>query len=108
MVPGTFGENECDELDQPEKCAIFADMLGDAVVWFAILPRASATTVELPPIIDLDAGGAVLLVSADLDEILALADRVLVMVRGRIAGALAIADCTEAALGRLMAGAGQP
>ncbi len=59
VVPGTFGENECDELDQPEKCAIFADMLGDAVVWFAILPRASATTVELPPIIDLDAGDAV-------------------------------------------------
>ena len=52
-----------------------------------------------------DAGGAVLLVSSELDEILALADRVLVMDRGRIAGELAIADCTEAALGRLMAGA---
>jgi len=53
-----------------------------------------------------DAGGAVLVVSSELDEILALADRVLVMDRGRIAGELAIADCTEAALGRLMAGAG--
>ena len=52
-----------------------------------------------------DAGGAVLLVSSELDEILALSDRVLVMDRGRIAGELAIADCTEAALGRLMAGA---
>ena len=52
-----------------------------------------------------DAGGAVLVVSSELDEILALADRVLVMDRGRIAGDLAIADCTEAALGRLMAGA---
>ena len=52
-----------------------------------------------------EAGGAVLLVSSELDEILALADRVLVMDRGRIAGELAIADCTEAALGRLMAGA---
>ena len=52
-----------------------------------------------------DAGGAVLVVSSELDEILALADRVLVMDRGRIAGELAIADCTEAALGRLMAGA---
>ena len=55
-----------------------------------------------------DAGGAVLLVSTELDEILALADRVLVMARGRITGALAIADCSEAALGRLMADAGQP
>ena len=52
-----------------------------------------------------DAGGAVLVVSSELDEILALADRVLVMDRGRIAGELAIEDCTEATLGRLMAGA---
>ena len=55
-----------------------------------------------------DAGGAVLLVSSELDEILALADRVLVLDRGRIVGELAIADCTEAALGRLMAGAQAP
>jgi simple sugar transport system ATP-binding protein len=48
----------------------------------------------------------VLLVSSELDEILALSDRVLVMDRGRIAGELAIADCSEAALGRLMAGVG--
>ena len=53
-----------------------------------------------------DAGGAVLVVSSELDEILALSDRVLVMDRGRIAGELLIDDCTEAALGRLMAGAG--
>ena len=52
-----------------------------------------------------DAGGAVLLVSSELDEILALSDRVLVMDRGRIAGELAIADCSEAALGRMMAAA---
>jgi ABC-type uncharacterized transport system ATPase subunit len=51
-----------------------------------------------------DAGGAVLLVSSELDEILALADRVLVMAAGRIVGELPIAQCSEAALGRLMAG----
>jgi general nucleoside transport system ATP-binding protein len=51
-----------------------------------------------------DAGGAVLVVSSELDEILALADRVLVMDRGQIAGELPIEQCTEAALGRLMAG----
>ena len=50
------------------------------------------------------AGCAVLLVSSELDEILALSDRVLVMHHGRVAGELPIADCTEAALGLLMTG----
>ncbi len=53
-----------------------------------------------------DAGGAVLLVSSELDEVLALADRVLVMDRGRIVGELPIERCSEAELGRLMGGAG--
>jgi simple sugar transport system ATP-binding protein len=52
-----------------------------------------------------DAGGAVLVVSSELDEILALADRVVVMNAGRITGELPIEQCTEAALGRLMGGA---
>jgi simple sugar transport system ATP-binding protein len=52
-----------------------------------------------------DAGGAVLVVSSELDEILALADRVLVMSGGRISGELPIDACTESALGRLMGGA---
>jgi simple sugar transport system ATP-binding protein len=53
-----------------------------------------------------DAGGAVLVVSSELDEILALADRVIVMHAGRIAGERMAADCDEATLGRLMGGAG--
>ena len=51
-----------------------------------------------------DAGGAVLVVSSELDEILALSDRVLVMCGGRVTGERPIGDCTEAALGRLMSG----
>ncbi len=50
-----------------------------------------------------DAGCAVLVVSSELDEILALADRVLVMNGGRITGELAIDDCDERKLGLLMA-----
>jgi simple sugar transport system ATP-binding protein len=50
-------------------------------------------------------GCAVLLVSSELDEILALSDRVLVMNQGRISGELPIAACTESALGGLMTGA---
>jgi simple sugar transport system ATP-binding protein len=52
-----------------------------------------------------DAGGAVLVVSSELDEILALSDRVIVMNAGRISGELPIADCSEGAIGRLMGGA---
>jgi simple sugar transport system ATP-binding protein len=50
------------------------------------------------------AGKAILLVSVELDEILALADRILVMFDGRIVGELARAEATEAKLGLLMAG----
>ncbi|CAN5172781.1 ABC transporter ATP-binding protein [soil metagenome] len=50
-----------------------------------------------------DAGCAVLLVSSELDEILALADRVVVMNGGRITGTLSIDDCDEKTLGLLMA-----
>lgn len=59
IVPGTLGEIDCDDLEVPNRCAVFADMLGDAVVWFAILPQAPRATVELPPIIDLNDGLAV-------------------------------------------------
>ena len=49
-----------------------------------------------------DAGCALLVVSSELDEILALADRVIVMNGGRITGELPIAECSEARLGLLM------
>jgi len=37
---------------------VFADLLGDAVVWFALMPRGPNETVELPPIVDLQDGFA--------------------------------------------------
>jgi len=51
-----------------------------------------------------DAGSAVLLVSAELDEILSLADRVAVMFDGHIVKTLPIAEATRERLGLLMAG----
>jgi hypothetical protein len=59
ITPGTFGQIDCDRLDETNRCAVLADMLGDAVVWFAILPQAPRATVELPPIIELEDGRAV-------------------------------------------------
>ena len=51
-----------------------------------------------------DAGKALLLVSVELDEILGLADRILVMNSGEIVGEVARADATEEKLGLMMAG----
>jgi simple sugar transport system ATP-binding protein len=49
-----------------------------------------------------DAGCAVLLVSTELDEILALSDRIVVMSGGRITGELARDEADETRLGCLM------
>jgi general nucleoside transport system ATP-binding protein len=51
-----------------------------------------------------DAGKAILLVSVELDEILALSDRILVMHDGRIVGETTQAEATERAIGLMMAG----
>lgn len=51
-----------------------------------------------------DRGGAVLLISAELSEILALAGRILVMYEGRVTAELAVDQANEAKLGLLMAG----
>ncbi len=53
-----------------------------------------------------DTGCAVLVVSSELDEILALSDRVIVMNQGHVAGELPIAECNESTLGMLMIGGG--
>ena len=51
-----------------------------------------------------DAGAAILLVSVELDEIMGLADRILVLCGGRVTGEVASADATAEKLGLLMAG----
>ncbi|MCL4562290.1 MAG: ABC transporter ATP-binding protein [Chloroflexi bacterium] len=51
-----------------------------------------------------DSGCAILLVSADLDELMALSDRIAVIYRGRIVGRLSAAEATRWLLGRLMLG----
>jgi simple sugar transport system ATP-binding protein len=52
-----------------------------------------------------DAGVAVLLVSAELDEVLSLADRVAVIYEGRIQAVMTAAEATRERVGLLMAGA---
>lgn len=67
------------------------DIAASEFVWEAILTRRRA-------------GAGVLLISADLNEILALSDRIVVMYAGRMIGEVAAADADETRLGLWMAG----
>lgn len=51
-----------------------------------------------------DSGCAVFLISADLDEIFSLSDRILVIFKGEIMGDVGAKDATMESIGRLMAG----
>jgi simple sugar transport system ATP-binding protein len=51
-----------------------------------------------------NAGAGVLLISEDLDELFSLADRLLVLYRGQVAGTFAPGDTTPYEVGRLMTG----
>ncbi|MEY4322331.1 MAG: hypothetical protein RL410_112 [Actinomycetota bacterium] len=51
-----------------------------------------------------DAGAGVLLVSAELDEILSLSDRIVVVHQGRVVAEMSGANADRGAIGRLMAG----
>ena len=52
-----------------------------------------------------DAGAGVLLISTELEEVMALSDRIVVMFKGRVAGVVARADFSAERLGLYMAGA---
>ncbi|MHB8890926.1 MAG: ABC transporter ATP-binding protein [Candidatus Limnocylindrales bacterium] len=53
-----------------------------------------------------DQGAAVLIVSTELDEVLAVGDRIAIMLGGRIVGVLEAAEATYERVGMLMGGAG--
>jgi len=54
-----------------------------------------------------DAGCAILVVSVELDEVMSLADRIVVMCAGRIVGEVAAAEADEKMLGLMMANIGR-
>lgn len=45
---GTPGENRCAELAELARCAVAVDLLGEAVLWFSIVPLSPRNLVELP------------------------------------------------------------
>ena len=57
---GTPGEQHCPEFGQIVRCAFVADLLGEGVVWFAVVPMNADRTVDLPAIDTLEEGVATL------------------------------------------------
>ena len=52
-----------------------------------------------------DAGKAIILISVELEEIMSLSDRIIVMCDGEITGTVDASDADEATLGMMMANA---
>ena len=59
-APGTAADIDCDiTVARGSRCAVFADLLGEAVIWFGLRERVDDERVELPAIVDLQDGYAV-------------------------------------------------
>lgn len=53
IVSGTLGEITCEDYTEVGRCVVLADLLGDAVVWFALVPVETGLKVDAPPIVEL-------------------------------------------------------
>ena len=60
IVAGTPGVDNCGRLTEPGACAVVADLLGEGVVWFALVPMGNDRTVPMPAIDSLEGGLATL------------------------------------------------
>ena len=92
-----------------QKVVVGRALAGDPTFVLAYQPTrgidvGAAALVQSRLIEARNAGSAVLLISFELDEIFALADRILVMFRGRIVGSFARGAFDRARIGALMAG----
>ena len=60
IVPGTPGIDACGRLAEPGACAVVADLLGEGVVWFAVVPMGAGRSVPMPAVDTLEEGVATL------------------------------------------------
>lgn len=54
---GTPGEVTCSDIEVPGTCTVAADLLGDAVLWFALVDGPPDSTIELAAVRELLGGG---------------------------------------------------
>jgi hypothetical protein len=58
---GTPGEISCSKLAEINQCVVAADLLGDAVVWFSLIPNPQRASLVLPGITEVHKDNWVLL-----------------------------------------------
>ena len=58
---GTPGQITCAKLAEINQCVVAADLLGDAVVWFSLIPNPQRATLILPGVIEVRTNNWVLL-----------------------------------------------
>ncbi len=92
-----------------QKLVVAREVDRDVALTIAVQPTrgidvGSIENIHRRLVAERDEGSAILLVSTELDEILALADRILVMFRGRIVAERVGGETTATELGLLMAG----
>jgi hypothetical protein len=54
---GTPGEIDCPRIAEPAQCVVAADLLGDGVLWFSVIPGFPGATVQLPAVVEIVGGG---------------------------------------------------
>ena len=97
-----------------QRAVLARELSGDVAVLIAANPVfgldfAAVAEIHGRILAARDAGAAVLLVSGDLDELLALSDRIVVMFDGRLVHETSIAAADVGVIGQCMAGhAGAP
>jgi general nucleoside transport system ATP-binding protein len=92
-----------------QKALVAREIETDPIVMIARSPTrgldvGASGAVRNHLLVERERGVGVLLISEDLDELLALSDRVLVMYEGEIVGSMAAEEATAERLGLLMAG----
>ncbi len=53
VTAGTPGEIDCPLIAEPAQCIVAADLLGDGVLWFSLIPGTSGAVVPLPAVVEL-------------------------------------------------------
>lgn len=73
---GTPGEVTCPKMGEFAQCAVAADLLGDSVLWFALVPAPPRQSLPLPPIVEMRKNNEVLLANGWLVQRASVVDRV--------------------------------